>query len=172
MQFDGEFYLDGTINEHSGKDNILAHAGHPLGEEDFINADLVKEGIMYRYKNKAGEDMYLYRPVKMGAEFIFNGYKLYSLKITNNTLLPRIELKKKPRPKQVIFENTDLPFVDDPRLVGRWEAVDFVRVPGDFSPETPSYYSGKRYDMDCDCPAFYYILPGIYCMFKENHDSY
>ena len=31
-------------------------------------------------------------------------------------------------------DNIDLPFVDDPQAVGRWESVDFVPSPADFSP--------------------------------------
>jgi len=31
-------------------------------------------------------------------------------------------------------DDIDLPFVDDPQVVGTWESVDFVDTPGDFVP--------------------------------------
>ena len=32
-------------------------------------------------------------------------------------------------------DNLDLPFVDDPRIIGEWESADFVANPEDFNPE-------------------------------------
>jgi tRNA A-37 threonylcarbamoyl transferase component Bud32 len=36
-------------------------------------------------------------------------------------------------------DNTNLPFVDDPEAIGQWTAVDFVRSPEDFAPESRSW---------------------------------
>ncbi len=36
-------------------------------------------------------------------------------------------------------DNIDLPFVDDPAVVGTWESVDFVRTPGEFSPSSRAW---------------------------------
>lgn len=35
------------------------------------------------------------------------------------------------------IDNTDLPYIDDPDVLGAWEAVDFVRDIFDFDPEKP-----------------------------------
>jgi bla regulator protein blaR1 len=39
-------------------------------------------------------------------------------------------------PGQVISDKIDLPFVDDPAVVGRWTTMDFVAVARDFSPSS------------------------------------
>jgi len=36
-------------------------------------------------------------------------------------------------------DNIDLPFVDDPTVIGEWESVDFVAEPGAFNPEKQSF---------------------------------
>ena len=41
-------------------------------------------------------------------------------------------------------DNIDLPFVNDPQVLGQWESVDFVADPADFSPDKPSW-KGKLY---------------------------
>ena len=41
-------------------------------------------------------------------------------------------------------DNIDLPFVDDPQVLGQWESVDFVADPADFTPDKPSW-KGKLY---------------------------
>ena len=38
-----------------------------------------------------------------------------------------------------IADWVDYPFVDDPGVVGRWEAVDFVKEIADFDPESPQF---------------------------------
>ena len=35
-----------------------------------------------------------------------------------------------------LVDDINLPFVDDPAVVGTWESVDFVRTPGEFSPSS------------------------------------
>ena len=37
-----------------------------------------------------------------------------------------------------LVDNTDLPFVDDPEVIGKWETVDFVNNISDFDPEKRS----------------------------------
>jgi bla regulator protein BlaR1 len=37
-----------------------------------------------------------------------------------------------------LHDNTDLPFVDDPDVIGKWESVDFVRNISDFDPANKS----------------------------------
>jgi hypothetical protein len=41
-------------------------------------------------------------------------------------------------------DDFQLPFVEDPQVLGDWESVDFVAVPGDFDPERPRW-RGKLY---------------------------
>lgn len=41
-------------------------------------------------------------------------------------------------------DNIDLPFVDDPSVIGQWESVDFVADPADFNPEQTSW-KGKLF---------------------------
>lgn len=41
-------------------------------------------------------------------------------------------------------DNIDLPFVDDPQVIGQWESVDFVADPADFNPQQTSW-KGKLY---------------------------
>jgi hypothetical protein len=36
-------------------------------------------------------------------------------------------------------DNIDLPFVDDPQVIGEWESVDFVANPADFTPGEQSW---------------------------------
>lgn len=43
-----------------------------------------------------------------------------------------------------IVDNTDLPFIDDPEVIGNWEAVDFVDEIDKFNPDKPSF-RGKPY---------------------------
>jgi thioredoxin-like negative regulator of GroEL/predicted Ser/Thr protein kinase len=51
-------------------------------------------------------------------------------------------------------DNVNLPFVDDPQVIGQWTSVDFVGVPEDFKP-------GSRFSR-FDLPVFqkFSILPG------------
>lgn len=39
-------------------------------------------------------------------------------------------------------DNVDLPFVNDPQVIGSWESVDFVANPGDFNPDKQSWNGG------------------------------
>jgi bla regulator protein BlaR1 len=41
-------------------------------------------------------------------------------------------------------DNIDLPFVNDPQVIGQWVSVDFVADPADFTPDKPSW-KGKLY---------------------------
>jgi len=41
-------------------------------------------------------------------------------------------------------DNIDLPFVNDPQVIGQWESVDFVASPADFNPGRPAW-KGKLY---------------------------
>jgi bla regulator protein BlaR1 len=36
-------------------------------------------------------------------------------------------------------DNIDLPFVNDPQVIGEWESVDFVANPSDFRPDKPAW---------------------------------
>ena len=36
-------------------------------------------------------------------------------------------------------DNIDLPFVNDPQVIGEWESVDFVAKPADFNPDQPKW---------------------------------
>jgi len=38
-----------------------------------------------------------------------------------------------------LTDNIDLPFVDDPRVIGKWETVDFVEKTKDFDPDSKSF---------------------------------
>lgn len=42
---------------------------------------------------------------------------------------------------EIIVDNIDLPFVDDPEVIGNWQSVDFVNNIHDFN-------VGKRYSQD------------------------
>ena len=50
-------------------------------------------------------------------------------------------------------DNIDLPFVNDPQVIGEWESVDFVADIAEFNPDKPSW-TGKLF------------LPGL--TFQEN----
>jgi hypothetical protein len=39
-------------------------------------------------------------------------------------------------------DNIDLPFVNDPQVIGEWESVDFVANPSDFNPDKPNWKGG------------------------------
>jgi bla regulator protein BlaR1 len=39
-------------------------------------------------------------------------------------------------------DNLDLPFVNDPQVIGQWESVDFVASPADFNPDKQSWKDG------------------------------
>ena len=41
-------------------------------------------------------------------------------------------------------DNINLPFVNDPQVLGQWESVDFVADPADFTPDKPSW-EGRLY---------------------------
>jgi hypothetical protein len=41
-------------------------------------------------------------------------------------------------------DNIDLPFVNDPQVIGQWQSVDFVADPAGFNPDKPSW-KGKLY---------------------------
>jgi hypothetical protein len=41
--------------------------------------------------------------------------------------------------------NIDLPFVDDPQVIGEWESVDFVANPSDFNPDKPNWTGDKLF---------------------------
>jgi bla regulator protein BlaR1 len=41
-------------------------------------------------------------------------------------------------------DNTNYPFVDDPQVIGKWQAVDFVTNPASFNPDQKSW-QGKLY---------------------------
>jgi hypothetical protein len=43
-----------------------------------------------------------------------------------------------------IRDNIDLPFVNDPKVIGEWVSVDFVADPAHFTPDKPSW-TGKLY---------------------------
>jgi predicted Ser/Thr protein kinase len=42
-------------------------------------------------------------------------------------------------------DNIDLPFVNDPQVIGEWESVDFVVNPSDFNPDKPNRTGGELY---------------------------
>ena len=48
-------------------------------------------------------------------------------------------------------DDIDLPFIDDPQVLGEWKSVDFVAAPSEFSPDKPSWkgemYLGERTDV-------------------------
>lgn len=43
-----------------------------------------------------------------------------------------------------LVDNIDLPFVNDPAVLGEWESVDFVSTPAQFVPGKPRF-TGERY---------------------------
>jgi len=43
-----------------------------------------------------------------------------------------------------LVDNIDLPFVNDPAVLGEWESVDFVGTPAQFVPGKPRF-TGERY---------------------------
>ncbi len=42
-------------------------------------------------------------------------------------------------------DNIDLPFVDDPQVIGEWKSVDFVADSSDFKPDQPSWPEDKLF---------------------------
>ena len=42
-------------------------------------------------------------------------------------------------------DNIDLPFVDDPQVIGEWESVDFVANISDFKPDKPGWPKAELY---------------------------
>jgi len=41
--------------------------------------------------------------------------------------------------EDVIRDNIDLPFVNDPQVIGDWQSIDFVSSISDFNPDKPSF---------------------------------
>ena len=42
-------------------------------------------------------------------------------------------------------DNIDLPFVDDPEIIGTWKSVDFVKEIEDFHPENKKWKGGELF---------------------------
>ncbi len=42
-------------------------------------------------------------------------------------------------------DNIDLPFVNDPEVIGEWESVDFVANPSEFNPDKPKWSKDKLF---------------------------
>ncbi len=66
-----------------------------------------------------------------------------SIKATIKRLLPLVE-QNLPLSEHKV-DNIDLPFVDDPKIIGTWKSVDFVKEIDDFHPEENNYEEGELY---------------------------
>jgi len=49
-----------------------------------------------------------------------------------------------------IVDNIDLPFVDDPEIIGTWKSVDFVKKIEDFHPENKKWKGGELFLKEMD----------------------
>lgn len=72
-----------------------------------------------------------------GAEYMFFEWK--SGDYTIRHMKPRYYVLKKTA--DVRRDKIDLPFKDDPAVLGTWESVDFVETPGKFNPALPAWKS-------------------------------
>ncbi len=59
-----------------------------------------------------------------------------------------------------LADNINLPFVNDPAVLGKWVSVDFVRVPEDFEPGTRQF-GGDLYLKDLTFKAGGKMVPGL-----------
>jgi len=58
-------------------------------------------------------------------------------------ILRQISSQPKPMPPRLV-DNIDLPFVNDPAVIGRWQSVDFVGTPDQFVPGQ-KHFAGDLY---------------------------
>ena len=93
-----------------------------------------KTASNYEIVDIAG-NQYMFYEWKNG-DYVFRDMKssYYVLRKVDGTDYSNMEIPRK-------TDNTDLPFVNDPSVIGSWKTVDFVETPDLFSPEKQSWIS-------------------------------
>ena len=117
-----------SINEGNGN---LAPSSTTWTKELIINK-YEKTASKYKIMDMDGS-AYMFFEWKSG-DYIYDGMqpKLYVLKKVDGIDYSKVEIPR-------ITDNTDYPFIDDPRVAGTWESVDFVRAVESFSPGIKSW---------------------------------
>lgn len=75
-------------------------------------------------------------------EWKTGNYRIYHIK-------PKFYVLKKIPGKAYVeartYDKVDYPFVDDPQVIGTWDAIDFVETPEEFDPEQKRWIDGEMF---------------------------
>ncbi|MBO4422603.1 MAG: MerR family transcriptional regulator [Clostridia bacterium] len=148
----GKWELCGQLTDKNDMSSVTAPSGYVHKEIPFLPGGAFvwiwfwTKGVLYRILSDHGfavpnpyttteKDGVKYMTVEyFGDNCIENGddpvYLLY--KQTDDTSYTEKTVRKR-------TDDTDLPFVDDPRVSGEWRSVDFVRDAGAFDPSAPKW---------------------------------
>lgn len=72
-------------------------------------------------------------------------YEYLKSRKTEPVTLRRIDNKHYTKDEIARTDRIDLPFEDDPRVIGKWIAYDFIRAKTDFTAENPHYEQSRLY---------------------------
>jgi bla regulator protein BlaR1 len=91
------------------------------------------KGVLIHHGDKTASQ-YLIKDIG-GAAYMFLEWKSGDYMIRH--MKPKYYVLKKTAGLRT--DDIDLPFQDDPKVLGRWESVDFVKTPADFDPGRPTW---------------------------------
>lgn len=137
LRFYGSFYEANGIRVGSELDQVLEILGQP---EQTVEAGPINFEDKVLYKDVEGTEGYCYYERRdQNIRLFFTNYKVGAMYITRPDMTTFLEDYKanSPRPtnqERVNTDDVDLPFVDDPEVLGKWESVDFVKKMEDFEP--------------------------------------
>lgn len=140
---------DFKVNEKSWKDDLYVKELNFLQDgkvsktvfswtKDIIINPVDKTASKYVIKDISGST-YMFFEWKSG-DYTFRGMKpsYYVMKKVNSTpSLTTNMFGKEVGARRV--DKIDYPFVDDAKVIGKWESVDFVKTPADFKPDVQSW---------------------------------
>ncbi len=124
--YNSNYILNGNIQVGVSLDEVLKAVGSP-DETIEGKSNGFKEGVLY--KDIDGKKGYCYYDrYDKGVRMFFTNYKITALYQTSNhyniNKVGQVDTSNMRRKKT---DNIDLPFVDDPDVLGTWESVDFVK---------------------------------------------
>jgi bla regulator protein blaR1 len=135
----GDLYLSNFAFINEGKMLISFNSGNgnlaytdTTWTKGLIISNQEKTASQYEIKDIDGS-LYMFSEWKSG-DYIFDGMKpkYYVLKKVDSEDYSKYETVQ-------IEDKIDYPFIDDEKIIGNWDAVDFVRELDDFSPGTKSW---------------------------------
>lgn len=97
-----------------------------------------------------------------GERFMFVSFKSYEYRkggATRILVLKQVDHNKYSAEALAKKDNTEMPFVDDPIVLGKWKAFDFLRTKEEFSPtgsgEPPIFFKEIEFSENGRCTSLY-----------------